>query len=149
MSVLYPPEDTLIGPIVDQLHAIIHDQIGVSRIYDTDPDGPVEQGSAIIPAPLFEILSDTNAKLYLKLKFQIRHVARRGPLKQTLQYLYTYVMPYLQALAAWPNNELNDEAIQVNIIKGGIGQLPIAGQAHLALYLNIEVLTEFNIDHLE
>jgi hypothetical protein len=142
----YPAEDTVIGPIVDQLHRIIHGDVGVERIYDTDPDSQPEHGSAIIPAPLFEILSDTNGKLYLKLKFQIRHVSRRTVLAQNLKYLYTYVMPYLQALAAWPNNELGGEAIQVNIIKGGIGQLPVNGQVHLALYLNIEVLTEFNID---
>lgn len=146
MSVLFPPGDTLVGPIIDQLHSIVQNQIGVQRIYDTDPDTPPEHGSCIIPAPFFEILSDTNAKLYLKLKFQLRHVARRTSISQNLKYLYTYVMPYLEALSAWPNNELGNEAIMVNIVKGGVGQLPINGTNYLALFINIEVLTEFNID---
>jgi hypothetical protein len=146
VSTLYTPADLLVGPIIQGLHNIVQNQIsGVTVLYTTEPDGPFEDNSVFIPEPTWKVQGDTNGKLYLTVEFGLRHIVQRSLLEDSFPAVRAYLHPYLMALATWANQDLGGTAITVNILKGGIGQWVHAGVPHVALLLNIEVLTEFNI----
>ncbi|GHO44517.1 hypothetical protein [Ktedonospora formicarum] len=143
---MYSPQDTLIGPIVDELADIIENQIeGVSRVYRLVPDNNPENNSAVIPLTKYDVISDTNGKLYLKMLFGIRHLVRRSRFEDNIQDCYMYLAPYLLAFSAWDNQTLNGKSMSVEVTQGGVTQYVESGQVYTALVVNVAVLTEFNI----
>lgn len=143
---LYTPSDILVGPIVQQIATIIENQIaGVDRVYVNIPDGPPEDNSVIIPLTNFEILDETNGRLSVRLTFGMRHLIRRKSMDEAITNCYSYIMPYFQCFSAWVNQDLGGLARLMTIKNGGVTQFIEAGQVFLALIINLQVLTEFNI----
>lgn len=147
MPTVYSPQDVWIGPIINSFYSMINAQVGgLSRIYTVEPDGDLEDNSALIPEPTWEVKGDTNAKLYLCIHFGIRHVITRSPgVEDSFPLARAYLYPYLMTLATWANQSMNGNAISIVIKKGGLGQWEHAGIVYTALLLQVEVLTEFNI----
>jgi hypothetical protein len=147
----YPPSDSVIGPITAQIANIIQTQIaGTVRVYTTPPDGPPEDGSAVVAPPNFKVVEDTNGKLCLKLSFPIRHVIRRKKFGDSLALAQQYIIPYLMAFSAWRNQSLyngtTNLAREVNPNSGGIIQFVESGQVYVAVLINVDVLVDLNID---
>ena len=143
---IFSPQDVWIGPIITEFYNIINTQVQPTRIYTVEPDGDLEDNSALIPEPTWEIKGDTNAKLYLSIHFGIRHVITRSPdTEDSFPAARKWLYPYVMALSTWANQSMGGAAIQIDIKKGGLGQWPHAGIIYTALLLQIDVLTEFNI----
>lgn len=146
MSTVFSPQDIWIGPIITQFNNIITTQVQPTRIYTAEPDGDVEDNSALIFEPTWEIKGNTNAKLYLVVHFGIRHVITRTPdAEDSFPAARQWLYPYVMALSTWANQSLSGDAIQVDIKKGGLGQWAHGGIVYTALLLQVDVLTEFNI----
>ena len=142
----YTPSDNFIGPIVNEIATIIENNItGIDRIYQTIPDGPPEDNSVLIPLTQFEVLDETSGKAGARLTFGIRHMIRRKDMGEALTACYSYIMPYFLTFSAWSNQSLNGKARLLTIEKGGVTQFIEAGQVFLALIINLQVFTEFNI----
>ena len=144
---VYQPSDAWIGPIITSFYTMISSQVGgLSRIYTVEPDGDLEDNSALIPEPTWEVKGDTNAKLYLVIHFGIRHIVSRSPdVEDSFPAARAYLYPYLMTLSTWANQSMSGNAIQMTIKKGGLGQWEHSGIIYTALLLQVDVLTEFNI----
>lgn len=143
---VYTPSDSLVGPIVHQISLIADSQIqGVTTVYEKPIDGPPEDGSVMIPLSSYKILDDTNGKLYVKMTFSLHYYVLRASYAENVATAYTYIVPFLLAYSAWPNQSLGGLAQEMTITTGGVTQYIEAGQVYVALITNIEVLTEFNI----
>ena|SRR5260221_1268679 len=151
MPLSFPPDSAIIQPIVHQLATALSSQIpGLGFVYEQPPDKAVENKAVLIVLRKFKIEGDTNAKLYVRLTFGIYVLFRPTKLGDDIAQAYTYLNPVLQVLAAWPNQTLTDSfgtdhAIEVCPTDGGVTRWPQAATGHLALVVNCDVLTEFNI----
>lgn len=142
----YTPQDTLVGPIISALASDVATQIpAVGPIYPTLPDRPPGDNAVIIPLLRAKIISDTNGKLKVRLYFAMRHLFRRAEMSDTILRAYTFVQPWLLVLTAWSNQNLNGHAIQVDVSDLTVIQVSQSAQPMIALAINFEVLTEFNI----
>ena len=142
----FSPADTVVGPIVQALSNIVATQIpAVGYIYQTMPDRPPADDAVIMPLMQAQIIDDTSGKLTIKLSFAMRHLFRRTNLADDIARAYTYIMPWLFVLSAWTNQSVSGLALKVNpkIIK--VIQVTQAGQAMVALAIDFDVITEFNI----
>ena len=63
----------------------------------------------------------------------------------TLSTAYTYVVPWLNILSAWPNTAMGGLAIVTSPTELQITQMSQSGQPMVVLAVNFDVLTEFNI----
>lgn len=142
----FVPADDFIGPIVTALSNDVVAQIpAVGPIYPYLPDRPPGDNTVIIPLLRAKIESDTNGKLKVRLHFAMRHLFRRAEMSDTIKRAYTFVRPWLLLLSAWANQNLNGLAIQVDVSDLTIIQVSQSAQPMIALAINFEVLTEFNI----
>lgn len=142
----YAPNDSLVGPIVHQIALFIAAQIpSVGHVYEDLPDRAPADNSVIIPLLRGRVLSDTNGKLKVQLQFSLRHLFRRKSMPDNIATAYTYVMPWLQMLSAWPNQTLGGLAMEVDASDLAITQMSESGQPMVALVVNFYVVTEFNI----
>jgi hypothetical protein len=143
----FAANDSLLSPIIEQLAEIIEQQItpAPQKVYRKEPDGSTIHNSVTLPLNQFKVRDDTNGKLELHMIFSISHWFRRGTYGTGIESCYLYLMPYLQAFSAWPNQELQNQARIVAVSSGGVTQKVYAGEPHVALIVNVEVVTEFNI----
>ena len=143
----YTPSDTLIGPIVHQLAQIIRTEIpSIAYVYEKMPDRAPTDNQVLLPVVKLKIVDDTNGKLKVRISIGARHLFRRTEIDMGLTKAYTYVVPWLRMLAAWTNQTLSGLAIAVYMSDLGITQIVESGQVFIALAVNFDVLTEFNID---
>lgn len=142
----YSPSDTLVGPIVHQLALLVAAQIpSVGHVYEDLPDRSPTDNSVIVPLIRAKVLGETNGKLRVQLQFSLRHLFRRKNMPDNIATAYTYVMPWLNLLSAWPNQNLSGLAIEVNPSDVVVTQMSESGQPMVALVINFFVVTEFNI----
>lgn len=142
----FAPSDSLVGPIVHQIALFVAAQIpSVGHVYEDLPDRPPADNSVIIPLLRGKVQSNTNGKLKLQLQFSLRHLFRRKNMPDNIAMAYTYIMPWLQMLSAWPNQNLNGLAIEVDADTVMVTQMSESGQPMVALVVNLFVVTEFNI----
>lgn len=142
----YAPTDDLVGPIVHQIALLIQAQIpSVAHVYEKFPDGPPQDNSVIIPLVSGKVVDETNGKLKLRFTFAVLHIFRRSKLPDNIGRAYTYVAPWLKLLSAWPNQNLGGLAREVDATNLMVTQRAEAAQAVVALSVNFDVVTEFNI----
>lgn len=142
----FTPSDTLIGPIAHQIATMISTQIpSITYVYEKLPDRSPGDNTVILPLLRGKVVSDTNGKLKVRLTFSMRHLFRRKNMPDNITSAYSYVQPWLNFLSAWPNQNLGGLAIEVNATDLNITQLSESGQPMVALVVNFDVLTEFNI----
>lgn len=144
----YPltPADDIVGPIVSALSNVLTTQIsGLGRMYTKAPDGPPENNSVIFPLTKVKFEEDTNGKFYVRLTFRITYIQRRSKYPDNIQALYTMFSSMSRILSSWPNQTLGGASISVCPKDAGFTQWAEAGTSFVALFINTEVLTEYNI----
>lgn len=142
----FPPNDNLVGPIAHQLATLIFTQIpSIAHVYEQLPDRPPGDNTIILPMTRGKVIGDTNGKMKVQFTFSMRHLFRRKNMQDNITSAYSYVTPWLNFLSAWPNQNLGGLAIEVSATDIAITQLSESGQAMVALVINFNVLTEFNI----
>lgn len=141
----FTPSDTLVGPIVHQLATYINTEItGINKVYEQDPDGSPLDNTVTIPLVKFEVKECTFGKMEVTLKFSVIHWFRRGVLGTGITKCYSFLMPYLQVLTAWSQNDINNLARQITVTDGGVTQISYSSEPHVGLVINIDVCTEYN-----
>lgn len=141
------PIDDIIGPVVAHLASNISTQIdGLGRMYPEVPDGPPESNSVIFPCTGFKFGSEnTNGKMSVTLKISVRYMVRRTKFADNVQQCYLMFSPFAKVLSSIPNQTLSGDSITVTPKDGGVSILGESMQPFVALIINTEVLTEFNI----
>lgn len=143
----YTPDDSLIGPIIHQIALNIQTQIpSIEYVWEEVPDRAPSNNQVLLPVLKVKILGDTNGKLKLLISVGARHVFRRRELDAGISQAYTYIMPWLRMLSAWENDTLGGLSMKVTPTDLVVTRLIEGGQAFIALAVNFDVLTEFNID---
>lgn len=142
----FAPNDSVIGPIVHELATIIQTQIpSIGHVYEKLPDRPPTDNEVLLPMTKARIVDDTNGKLKVRFTIACQHLFRRTEMDVSITRAYTYVMPWLLMLSAWTNQTLGGLSIAVYMSEVGVSQVVNSGQAYVALVVNFDVLTEFNI----
>lgn len=142
----YAPSDDIIGPIIHEIALIIQTGIpSIEYVHERVPDRAPANNHVLLPILKIHQLDDTNGKLKIRITIGARHVFRRTELDAGITKMYTYIMPWLFLIAAWPNQTLNGRAIQMEISDVIPTRIMESGQAYIALAINFDVLTEFNI----
>lgn len=141
----FSPSDNLIGPIVHQIALFVGAQIpSIAHIYEDIPDVSPQDNSVIIPLLKAKIVDETSGKVKINLTFALSHIFRRTKMQDNVVRAYSYVMPWLQLLSAWPNQNLNGQAISVSSRELIVRQAAASGQPVVTLAVQFDVLTEFN-----
>lgn len=142
----FPPTDDLVGPIVHQIALFIQAQIpAIAHVYEQLTDIAPMDNSVILPLLEIKVMDEYSGKFKLHLTFQAFHVFRRKQLPDNVTELYTYITPWLKLLSAWPNQNLNGLAEEVNVSKLKVTQMASSGETRYALTVTFDVVTEFNI----
>lgn len=143
----YTPSDTLVGPIITQIANTIRNEIpAIEYVWEKVPDRAPSDNQVLLPLLKIKVLSDTNGKLKILLTIGARHVFRRRELDAGISQAYTFIMPWLRLLSAWPNQTQGGLAIDTTPTDLAVTRIIEGGQAFIALAVNFDVLTEFNID---
>lgn len=143
----YVPGDTLVGPLATQIATIIQNEIpSIDYVYTKVPDRAPTNNQVIVPMIKAKVVDDTNAKLKVRFTFGVRHLFRRTEFADGITQAYSYIIPWLKMLSAWPNLTLGGLAIATYISDLAVTQIVESGQPYVALAVNFDVLTEFNID---
>lgn len=141
----FEPADTLVGPIIHELAAIIADQIGgVGTIYELPPDGPPEDNSIQFPFQM-DVSDETVGKLRIDLSFDIHHNFRRTRFSEDYARAQTYVIPWVLALATWENQTLNGLAFSLKPGKVRVIQMVTSQTPYVSVVSRLVVSTEINI----
>lgn len=117
----------------------------IGHVYEKLPDRPPTDNEVLLPMVKAKIVDDTNGKLKVRFTITAQHLFRRGQIDNGLTRAYTYVMPWLQMLSAWTNQTLSGLAIAMYTSDLAVTQIVDNGQAYVALVVNFDVLTEFNL----
>jgi hypothetical protein len=143
----YAPNDSLIGPIVSAIAANIRAQIpSINYVYEKLPDRSPQDNSVIIPLIRGKVKeAETEGKVSVLLTFGIRHLFRRKEFPDNVAQAQSYLMPWLLMLTAWPNQQLGGLARLTNVTDLTIVQVAESGQPMVALAVNVDILTEFNV----
>jgi hypothetical protein len=142
----FSPSDDLVGPIIHAISLLVQTQIpSITHIYETLPDRPPADNTAVFHLTKGRVVDETGGKVRFMFTFSMSHLFRRTELSDNLLRAYTYVMPWIRFLFAWPNQNLGGLAIEVNATDLSIVQLAESGHPMVALVVNFFVLTEFNI----
>lgn len=142
----FAPNDSVIGPIIHVLAQTIATEIpSIKKVYEKMPDLAPTDNEVLLPLVKAKIVDDTNGKLKVRFTIIAQHLFRRAQGDVAITRAYTYIMPWLQMLSAWTNQTLSGLAIAIYMSDVGVTQLVEAGQAYVALVVNFDVLTEFNI----
>lgn len=142
----YAPSDTVIGPIIHEIAQIIATGIpSIEYVHEKVPDRAPADNHVLLPILKIHKVDDTNGKLKIRITVGARHVFRRMELDAGITRMYTYIMPWLLLISAWPSQTLNGRAIDMDISDVYPTRVMESGQAYIALAVNFDVLTEFNI----
>ena len=141
----FEPDDTLVGPIIHELAAVISDQIGgIGRIYELPPDGPPEDNSIQFPFQMV-VEDETVGKLKVMLTFDIHHNFRRTRFSEDYARAQTYVIPWVLCLATWENQTLNGLAYCLHPGKVSVIQMVTSQTPYVSVVSRLVVETELNI----
>lgn len=143
----FQPNDTLIGPIVSALATNIRTQLpSIQYVYEKLPDRSPQDNSVIIPLVKGKVKEqETEGKVSILLTFGIRHLFRRKEMPDNVGQAQSYLMPWLLMLTAWVNQNLGGLARVTNVTDVAIVHVAESGQPMVALAVNVDVLTEFNV----
>ena len=142
----FTPLDTMVGAIAHQIALFVKAQIpSVGYVWEEVPDRPPQDNTVMLPITQVRILSDTNGKVKLGIDYSITHVFRRAESYDTIRRAYTYMMPWVQFVTAWMNQNLNGLAISVDGHDVQVTKLMVSGEVVIAVVTRIAVITEFNI----
>lgn len=143
----FTPADTMIGPIVHAIATIIQQQIpSIAKVYEDLPDRAPIDNSVLLPLTNAKVKEETNGKMRVSFTIGARHVFKRKNMPDNVAQAYQYLMPWLQMLAAWPNQNLGLSYVRsVSATDARVTQLAESGQPMVALAVNFDVLAEFNI----
>ena len=142
----FAPTDDLIGPISQQIATLISVQIpSIQYVYTRMPDKPPGDNSVVLRLVDGMDIDETSGKIKLKITFRASHIFRRAKIGDTFARAYTYVTPWLKFLAAWQNQQLGGLSMAVTTKRFNVMQIPQSGQSVVALLIDFQVLTEFNI----
>ena len=142
----FNPVDSLVGPIAHQIALFVSAQIpSIQAVYEKLTDRPPGDNTVVVKFTRGKVLGETNGKMKIRLTYTIQHLFRRANLPDSFSRAYTYIMPWMFLLAAWPNQNLAGLAREVNATELAVAQLPYSGTPVVALVVNFDVVTEFNI----
>jgi len=91
------------------------------------------------------VTDETSGKVRILLTYTMQHLFRRTEVADSLLRAYAYVVPWLLFLAAVPNQALGGLAISITATDLATTQLSVSGQPVVALVVDFNVHTEFNI----
>lgn len=92
------------------------------------------------------IVDETNGKIRVLLTYTMQHLFRRTEIADSLLRAYAYAVPWMRFLAAIPNQALGGLAISMTATDLATTQVPVSGQPTVALVVDFNVHTEFNLD---
>ncbi len=143
----FAPSDSLIGPIVNAIANNIRAQIpSIQYVYEKLPDRSPQDNSVIIPLVKGKVKeAETEGKVSILLTFGIRHLFRRKEMPDNIAQAQSYLMPWLLMLTAWSNQQLGGLARVTNVTDVAIVHVAESGQPMVALAVNVDILTEFNV----
>ena len=142
----YAPDSSFIDAIVAALATEIQTQIpSINTVYQQYPDRAPGDNTVVLPLTKYKVMDDTNGKLKVKLTFGGKHLFRRREMGINISQAYGYLLPWLMVISSWTNQSLGGLAISTSVTEGGVAQVAEAGQSMVALIINFDVLTEFNI----
>lgn len=142
----FPPNDDVLGPILHQLAMYIAAQIpSIATVFEKVPDRPTQDNTVILPITRAKVVDETNGKVKVLFMIGAKHIFRRREFDSAVTQAYTYITPWLKLLASWNNQTLGGLAIQTSPKDLQVMQFSSAGQPYIALAIDFEVLTEFNI----
>lgn len=142
----YSPNDSLFGPIVHAIAGILTTNIpSIEYVWEKTPDRAPSDNQVLLPITRVKVLDDTNGKLKIRITISARHLFRRRELDAGIAQAYTYIMPWLFVLSAWPDQTLGGLAMSVSPSDLIVTKVIEAGQPYNALVVEFHVLTEFNI----
>lgn len=151
MVQVFTPSDSVITPIVSALSSNIQAQLtNPATFYLYPPDGPPDDNSYVFALDKFQVKADgesggTNGVLGLFLSFKFYHFFRKSTFGDNLTSVYNLYLPYLSIFSAWYNQSLGGLARAVTPKGGKVMQVPFGDEPHVALVLDLEVETEFNV----
>lgn len=142
----FAPTDDLVGPISHQIALNVQAQIpSIQYVYERIPDKPPGDNSVTLRLVDGSDIDETSGKIQIKMTFRATHVFRRANIGDSYARAYTYITPWLKMLAAWQNQGLGGLSRSVTTKKFNVMQVPASGQAVVALLIDFQVHTEFNI----
>lgn len=140
------PIDDILGPVASEIGSIIQNNVSdIDRVYTFIPDGPPETNAIVILFTTFEIMDDTNGKLYQKLNYNIRYVTRRKEIDEATKDCYSMYSGLMKTFASWSNQTLGGLCNHTTIRNGAISQIIASGQVFMSLIINLQVYVEMNI----
>lgn len=142
----FAPTDDLVGPIANQIASLIGTQIpSITHVYTELPDRAPTDNSVMVAFARGKLMHDYSGKAQWEFTYTAMHVFRRRGMASTLQAAYQYVTPWINFLAAWPNQNLGGLTEEVNATQLTILQRVESGQPMVVLAVNFNVLTTLNI----
>lgn len=137
------PQDTIVGPIVEQLALVAQQINGIGTCYLQPPDGPPEDNSVLFPCKSWRFQNNTNGRLRAYLTFDIIHVFSRRLLDEALPDINTFIPAWWAVLGDWNNQTLNNTVRSFDLKEGQITTLKYGSDTYLALVHQVTVLTDF------
>lgn len=141
----FAPDDSWLSPVLDALIDITRQVSGIGKTYKEPPEGDVEDNSVLYPLKSWKVETSTYGKAKLRLTFNILHLFRRDNLNDDIDRAFLYVKPWLQALSALGNTDLNGLAITTDPTDGQLVTYVHGNMAYIAIQNTVEVLTEFTL----
>ncbi len=142
----FSPGDVIVGPIAEAISCLITTQIpSITHVYPTLVDRPPGDNAVVLRFTRGKVRDETNGKVKVLLTYTMQHIFRRTEVSDALSRSYTYIIPWLQFLAAWPNQQLGGLAIEMSATDLATTPITVSGQPVVALLVDFNVLTEFNI----
>lgn len=142
----FSPNDNLVGPIADEIATLITAQIPtIEYVYTTLPDRPPGDNYVMITFVRGKLLHDYSGIEQWELSYTAMHVFRRRGMQSSLSAAQQYVTPWMNLLAAWPNQKLGGLSEMVNPNQLTILQRVESGQPMVVLAVNFAVITNIAI----
>lgn len=139
----FPQDDAPLRTVIDSLKLLTGQIQGITgTLYDNPPDAaPTDNTVLYLPMGWTPDTSEIG-KLRLVWTIEIQHCFRRGRLQDTYSRVVKFVMPWMRALTAWPNQDLGGIAIETDPTAGKLTGYSYGGTALIAISNTVRVLTE-------
>lgn len=141
------PEDTLIGPLQEELCLVAQQIQGVDPglCYAKPPKGQLQEGAVLFPCKGWQVESATNGRLRLRITFHALHLFRLRALDEVIPDIQTYIPAWWTVLGAWHNQTLGGRAISFDFTGGDIQLIKHNGTDFYALQHTLSVLVQFRV----
>lgn len=142
------PNDTLIGPIQDQLALVAQQIEGIdpALVFARPPKGVLKEGSVLFPCKGWAIEGMTNARIRFRLTFNILHLFRNSALDIAIPSMQAYIPAWWAVLGDWNNQTLGGTVKTLDLGDGQITTIEHNGTTYLAIVQPVKVLAEFNVN---